>query len=56
MSNLKIMENHFIIRETVGYDVISKVDLIDIPPVMEFLKVVHNYKRMVRICQKKNKE
>jgi hypothetical protein len=49
---LQLIEEHDIIRETVGYDVISKVDLIDLPAVMEFLNIVNNYNRMKRVEEK----
>jgi len=49
---IHLVEEHDIIRETVGYDVISKVDLIDLPAVMEFLNIVNNYNRMKRIENK----
>lgn len=40
---------HETIRETVGYDAIAKVELEDLQPVMEFLKIVHNYIKMTEI-------
>lgn len=48
----QLIEEHDIIRETVGYDLISKVDLIDLPAVMEFLNIVNNYNRMKRVEDK----
>jgi len=48
----QLIEERDIIRETVGYDVISKVDLIDLPAVMEFLNIVNNYNRMKRVEDK----
>ena len=48
----QLIEEHDIIRETVGYDVINKVDLIDLPAVMEFLNIVNNYNRMKRVEDK----
>jgi len=49
MNPLDIVDEHIIIRETVGYDLISKVELCDLPAVMGFLKIVNNYQRMIRI-------
>jgi hypothetical protein len=49
MEALKIIDNHRIIRETVGYDFISEIDLVDLPQVMKFLKVVYNYQRLQKI-------
>jgi hypothetical protein len=50
---IQLIEEHDIIRETVGYDVISKVDLVDLPAVMEFLNIVNNYNRMKRVENKR---
>ena len=47
-----IIEEHIIIRETVGYEEISKVPLLDIPKVLKFLKIVHNYIMMKKIEKK----
>lgn len=41
-----IIDEHTVIRETVGYDMIREVDIIDLPQVLEFLKIVHNYIKM----------
>ena len=49
MNPLDIVDEHIIIRETVGYDLISKIKLCDLPDVMHFLKIVNNYQRMIRI-------
>ena len=49
MKDLDIIDEHIIIRETVGYDLISKVELCDLPAMLHFLKIVNNYKRMTRI-------
>lgn len=46
MINYEQMTDHLIIRETVGYHCISKIELEDIPDVMEFLKIVFNYVKM----------
>jgi hypothetical protein len=42
-----------IIRDTVGYDAISKVEIEDLPTVMEFLTIVWNYKKMTNILNTK---
>jgi len=49
MKDLDIIDEHIIIRETVGYEIISKVELCDLPPVLDFLKIVNNYLRMKRL-------
>ena len=48
MKALELIEEHLIIRETVGYALLDKVEIQDIPAVMDFLKIVYNYKRMKR--------
>ena len=50
---LNIIEDHIIIRDTIGYERISEIEVSDIPSVMDFLKIVYNYKRMTRL---KNRE
>lgn len=49
MNDLEIIDQHDVIRETVGYDFISKLELHDIPPVVKFLRVAYNYSRMLDI-------
>ena len=46
MNDLEIIDQHNVIRETVGYRFISKLELHDIPQVLNFLRVVYNYSRM----------
>ena len=53
MKAIELVDEHIIIRETVGYDLISKVELCDLPDVIKFLKIVNNYMRMLRIEDKK---
>lgn len=31
-----VVEEHEIIRDTVGYDFISKLDIVDVPPILDF--------------------
>ena len=47
MNSIDIIDEHIVIRETVGYEILNQVDVIDVPAVLEFLKVVYNYKRMI---------
>jgi hypothetical protein len=47
MSDLDIYEHHQLIRDTVGYDVISEIDVFDLPEIMKFLNIVHKYSNMV---------
>ncbi len=48
MDALDIIDQHLIIRETVGYDVLKDVAIEDMPTVMKFLKIVYSYNRMKR--------
>jgi hypothetical protein len=38
-----------IIRNTIGYDLISEIDVCDVPNVLKFLKIVDNYINMSEI-------
>jgi hypothetical protein len=51
MNHIDIIDEHSIIRETVGYEVLNQVPIEDMPKVMEFLKVVYNYNRMKRVVK-----
>jgi len=55
MNHIDIIDEHSIIRETVGYEVLNQVPIEDMPKVLEFLKIVYNYNRMKRVVEK-NKE
>jgi hypothetical protein len=48
MNQLDIIDQHLIIRETVGYEILNEVAIEDMPKVMEFLKIMYNYNRMKR--------
>lgn len=49
MKDLEIIDEHYIIRETIGYSLLNKIELEDIPEVVRFLKIVYNYKRMKKL-------
>ena len=49
MKDLETIEQHIIIRETIGYKGLEKVDVIDIPELLRFLKIVLNYSKMKKI-------
>lgn len=49
MNALQTIDEHIIIRETVGYNGIKDVEVYDLPSVLEFLKIVYNYQRMNRL-------
>jgi len=55
MGDLEIINQHIDIRETIGYEALSDVELCDLPGVLHFLKIVNNYQRMVRIEKNKKK-
>ena len=46
MTSLDIIDEHILIRETVGYEILNQVDVMDVPEVLAFLKIVYNYNRM----------
>lgn len=46
MNTLDLIEEHIIIRETVGYEFLNNIEIENIPEVIKFLKIVYNYKRM----------
>jgi hypothetical protein len=46
MNELKIINQHMIIRETVGYDAIKDINLCDTHAVIAFLEIVWNYEKM----------
>ena len=52
MNTLDLIEEHIIIRETVGYEVLSDIEIEDVPEVMKFLKIVYNYRRMSNLISK----
>jgi hypothetical protein len=49
MKDTDIIDHHQTIRETVGYEILEKIELEDMPKFIEFLKVVQNYQRMNRV-------
>ena len=49
MNPIDLIDEHIIIRETVGYEFLNDVELVDIPEVMKFLKIVYNYKKLKTI-------
>ena len=52
MNTLDLIEEHIIVRETVGYEVLNNIEIEDIPEVIKFLKIVYNYKRMSNLENK----
>ena len=52
MNTLDLIEEHIIVRETVGYEVLNNIEIEDIPEVIKFLKIIYNYKRMSNLENK----
>lgn len=53
MKHLDIIDEHIIIRETIGYDVLKNIELCDLPTVLEFLNIVYNYDKIVKLSNDK---
>jgi len=51
MSHLDIIDEHIVIRETIGYEGIKDIEVYDLPEVLNFLKIVFNYQRMQRLLE-----
>jgi len=49
MNALDLIDEHIIIRETVGYEFLNDIELVDLPELMKFLKIVYNYKKLKTI-------
>ena len=49
MRELQIIDEHITIRETCGYDGIKDVPVYDMPQVLHFLKICHNYMKLQNI-------
>jgi predicted butyrate kinase (DUF1464 family) len=52
MKKLQIIEEHLLIRNTISYELISKLEVYDIPSVLHFLNIVQNYIKMDKIINK----
>ena len=48
-TTIDLINEHLIIRETVGYEFLNKVPIEDIPEVLKFLKLVFNYTKMKQL-------
>jgi len=53
-NKFEIIDEHIIIRETIGYEALNDIPVADIPQVLSFLKIVFNYKKMKKINGKKS--
>lgn len=52
MNNIKIINQHILIRNTIGYELLSKTDVYDISILLSFLTVVDNYCKMKKHVNK----
>ena len=46
MKPTEIIDEHLLIRQTVGYDFLKNIELCDLPNVLRFLMIVWNYQKM----------
>lgn len=56
MSPLDLIDEHEVIRETVGYEFLNNVELVDIPEIIGFLKIVYNYKKINNLTKLTNEQ
>jgi hypothetical protein len=56
MNPLDLIDEHEVIRETVGYEFLNNVELVDIPEIMGFLKIVYNYKKINNLTKLTNEQ
>lgn len=56
MNPLDLIDEHEVIRETVGYEFLNNVELVDIPEIMGFLKIVYNYKKINNLIKLTNEQ
>lgn len=56
MNPLDLIDEHEVIRETVGYEFLNNVELVDIPEIMGFLKIVYNYKKINNLTKLSNEQ
>jgi len=55
MNALDIIDEHMIIRNTIGYDGIKDIEVWDLPEVLAFLKIANNYTRMKNLLDESKK-
>jgi hypothetical protein len=48
---LQTIDQHIVIRETIGYEGIANIEVYDLPQVLDFLQIVYNYQRMNRLIK-----
>jgi len=52
MDELQTINEHMVIRDTIGYDAIKDIGLHDLPQVIRFLQIVWNYQKICKIIKK----
>ena len=52
MEAIEIIDEHLLIRKTVGYDFLKNVELCDLPSVLKFLRVVQTYRTIDRLTER----
>jgi hypothetical protein len=48
---LEIMDQHIIIRDTIGYESIKDIEIYDLPQIIEFLTIIWNYTIMSNLIK-----
>ena len=48
---LELMDEHIVIRDTIGYKGIENIEVYDLPQVIEFLTVVWNYTKICNVAK-----
>ena len=51
---MDIIEEHILIRETIGYETLNKIDVCDIPTIISFLRIIDNYVKMKNKIKNEN--
>ena len=46
MDKLRTINEHIVIRDTVGYDAIKDIEVHDLPGIIDFLKIIWNYQKL----------
>ena len=49
MKAIEIIDEHLLIRKTVGYDFLKNIELCDLHSVLKFLRVIQTYKTIDRL-------
>ena len=52
-NELQTIDEHNLIRDTIGYNTIQQIEVSDLPNVLKFLKIVSNYSKMIDLFYSK---